>query len=146
MAEGTADGIVTPNVGRLRRLADRVQEAHSWLWEGGTNLDALSHRMEYCDEDHAGCAHVGLVEMARVIAASYDQLQWVNDNIYTIARREHRRLEDGKALRPEMWAHVLRLCEQAGAQSRTVGVLRTVDAVDPHACSTGKPSTRESKD
>jgi hypothetical protein len=49
---------------------------------------------------------------------------WVIDNIYTIARREYRRVEDGKPLRPEMWTHVLRLCEKAGAQSRTVGVLR----------------------
>lgn len=62
-------------------------------------------------------------------------LRWTLDNIYTVARREHRRVEGGKALRPEMWAHVLRLCEKTGAQSRTVGVMReepqTVDAVDP---------------
>jgi hypothetical protein len=47
-------------------------------------------------------------------------LMWVIDNIYTIARRELRR----KELRPEMWNHVLRLCERVGAKSRTVGVLR----------------------
>ena len=69
-------------------------------------------------------------------------LAWVVDNVYTIARREHRRVEDGKALRPEMWAHVLRLCEQVGAQSRTVGVLRADDAVDPPVTDTGKPATR----
>jgi hypothetical protein len=71
-----------------------------------------------------------------------DELQWVVDNIYTVARREHRRVEDGKPLRPDMWAHVLRLCEQVGAQSRTVGILRTDDAVDPGVTDTGKPSTR----
>jgi len=47
-------------------------------------------------------------------------LLWTIDNIYTIARRESRRTE----LRPEMWAHVIRLCEKVGAKSRTVGVLR----------------------
>jgi hypothetical protein len=52
-------------------------------------------------------------------------LQWTVDNIFTVARREYRRVEDGKALRPEMWAHVLRLCEKCGAHTRTVGVLRT---------------------
>lgn len=34
-------------------------------------------------------------------------LQWTLDNIYTIARREYRRGEDGKEPRPEMWAHIL---------------------------------------
>jgi hypothetical protein len=42
------------------------------------------------------------------------------DNIYTMARREARRQQH--ELRPEMWGHVLRLCEQAGCQPR--GVLR----------------------
>ena len=55
------------------------------------------------------------------------ELQWVVDNIFTIARREYRRVEDGKPLRPEMWGHVLRLCEKAGCHTRTVGVLRTDD-------------------
>jgi hypothetical protein len=72
-------------------------------------------------------------------------LGWVVDNIYTIARREHRRVEDGKPLRPEMWAHVLRLCEKAGSQERTVGVLRTEDAVDPHVGdSTARPRATDS--
>lgn len=72
-------------------------------------------------------------------------LTWVVDNVYTIARREHRRLEDGKALRLEMWAHVLRLCEQAGAQARTVGVLRAAAAVDPdEGISTDRPRAGES--
>lgn len=52
---------------------------------------------------------------------------WVIDNIYTIARREYRRVEDGKAPRPEMWAHVLRLCERVCSRSRAVGVLRSDD-------------------
>jgi len=50
--------------------------------------------------------------------------RWVLDNVYTIARREARRVEEGKPLRPEMWDHIMRLCEKVGAQSRTVGVLR----------------------
>lgn len=57
--------------------------------------------------------------------------QWTLDNIYTIARREIRRLgpdDQGQRSEPtvgrsrEMWSHVLRLCEKAGCQSR--GVLR----------------------
>jgi hypothetical protein len=54
------------------------------------------------------------------------RLMWTIDNIYTIARRESRRTE----LRPEMWAHVLRLCEAVGAQTRAVGILRDVARVD----------------
>lgn len=46
------------------------------------------------------------------------ELRWTLDNVYTIARRESLRTE----LRPEMWGHVLRLCEKVGCQSR--GVLR----------------------
>jgi hypothetical protein len=54
------------------------------------------------------------------LSAPAEDLLWVIDNIYTIARRESRR----EVLRPEMWGHVLRLCEKAGAHERTVGVLR----------------------
>jgi hypothetical protein len=55
------------------------------------------------------------------------QLQWVLDNIFTIARRELRRLERAGASEIESvsgdrWGHVLRLCEQAGCEGR--GVLR----------------------
>lgn len=55
------------------------------------------------------------------------QLQWALDNIYTIARRELRRLERAGASEIESvagdrWGHVVRLCEQAGCQGR--GVLR----------------------
>lgn len=50
------------------------------------------------------------------------ETQWVIDNIYTIARRESKR--EQVKLRPEMWGHVLRLCERVGAHKRTVGVLR----------------------
>jgi hypothetical protein len=53
-----------------------------------------------------------------------DKVQWTLDNVFTVARREARRASDGKPLRPEMWAHVLRLCEQVGCQERTVGILR----------------------
>lgn len=54
-------------------------------------------------------------------------LQWALDNIYTLARRELRRLERAGASEIESvsgdrWGHVLRLCEQAGCQTR--GVLR----------------------
>ncbi len=56
-----------------------------------------------------------------------DLNQWTLDNVFTIARRELRRAEDGKPLRLEMWSHVLRLCEKAGCQERTVGVLRGVE-------------------
>jgi hypothetical protein len=53
------------------------------------------------------------------------------DNIYTIARREYRRLEVGKPMRPDMWAHVKRLCEEVGCQARTVGVLRDGEEAVP---------------
>ena len=56
-----------------------------------------------------------------------DKRDWVIDNIYTIARRETIREQDGKPLRPEMWGHVRRLCEQVGARDRVVGVLRNGD-------------------
>lgn len=79
----------------------------------------------------------------RHLAGDKQVLAWIVDNIYTIARRELRRVEDGKPLRPEMWAHVFRLCDKAGGQLRTVGVLRASDAVDPHAASQQRPSTRE---
>jgi hypothetical protein len=54
-------------------------------------------------------------------------LQWTLDNIYTIARREVRRLERAGAAEIESvsgdrWGHVLRLCESAGCQG--CGVLR----------------------
>lgn len=59
---------------------------------------------------------------------------WVLDNIYTIARREARRAESGHPLRPEMWAHVIRLCEKVGCHER--GVLRdnggSLDSESPH--------------
>ena len=55
-----------------------------------------------------------------------DKLPWTLDNIYTIARREMRRTADQQ--RPEMWAHVLRLCEAVGCKERTVGVLRETPA------------------
>jgi hypothetical protein len=53
--------------------------------------------------------------------------QWALDNIYTIGRRELRRLERAGASEIESvsgdrWGHVVRLCEQAGCQGR--GVLR----------------------
>jgi hypothetical protein len=66
--------------------------------------------------------------------------QWVIDNIYTIARRESRR-EQSK-LRPEMWGHVLRLCEKAGAHTRTVGVLRELDAALSASAVSGEPSSQ----
>jgi hypothetical protein len=53
-----------------------------------------------------------------------DRQQWTLDNIYTIARRESQRHEDGKDARPDMWGHLIRLCEAVGCQARTVGVLR----------------------
>lgn len=54
-------------------------------------------------------------------------LRWALDNVFTLARRELRRLERAGATEIESvsgdrWGHVLRLCEQAGCQSR--GVLR----------------------
>jgi hypothetical protein len=94
-------------------------------------IDALDGKLlarVVAAEDHRG-----------VLAGQLKAAQWVIDNIYTIARRESARAE----LRPEMWAHVLRLCEKVGAQSRTVGILRTEDAVDPQVTDTGKPSTRD---
>ncbi len=60
--------------------------------------------------------------------AQTDLMRWVIDNIYTVARRESRLIERGVELRPEMWGRVMRLCEKAGAQERTVGVLRE----EPH--------------
>jgi hypothetical protein len=84
------------------------------------------------------------------------QLQWALDNIYTIARRELLRLERAGASEIESvsgdrWGHILRLCEQAGCQSR--GVLRdnggsfgqplSADAVDPHATDPGTLTTRD---
>jgi len=65
-----------------------------------------------------------------------DVLQWTLDNVYTIARRElHRATRPGheastSARTVEMWGHVVRLCEKAGCQGRTVGVLRDVEAID----------------
>ena len=61
---------------------------------------------------------------AATTGADLDRIRWTLDNIYTVARRESRRDKDGKSLRPEMWGHILRLCEAAGCRSRTVGVLR----------------------
>src|SRR3990167_10439517 len=52
---------------RLLLLADRVQRAHGWLWDGGTVLHLDSHDMAQCVEDHAGCAHVSLVEAVKRI-------------------------------------------------------------------------------
>lgn len=51
-------------------------------------------------------------------------LQWTLDNVYTIARRELRRLERLAYTDEERdgWRHVIRLCEKAGCQGR--GVLR----------------------
>lgn len=57
-------------------------------------------------------------------ALSDQKAQWTLDNIYTLARRESKRNNDGKMPRPEMWAHVLRLCEAMGCKERTVGILR----------------------
>lgn len=57
--------------------------------------------------------------------ADVGKLRWTIDNIYTVARRESRHAEvSAHRLRPEMWAHVMRLCEAVGAKARTVGVLR----------------------
>jgi hypothetical protein len=80
-----------------------------------------------------------------VNAKTADRMRWTLDNIYTSARRELRK-GDPRG----MWGHVIRLCEKVGCQSR--GVLRdnggsvgepgAADAVDPHADSTGKPTTR----
>lgn len=52
------------------------------------------------------------------------QQGWVLDNIYTIARRELRRLEKLAYTDEERdgWRHVIRLCEKVGCQGR--GVLR----------------------
>ena len=49
---------------------------------------------------------------------------WVLDNIYTIARRELRRLERLAYTDAERdpWRHILRLCEKVGCHGR--GVLR----------------------
>lgn len=50
-------------------------------------------------------------------------LEWTLDNIYTIARREIRRLDRlnaGPVSAKEPWGHVLRLCEKAGRQPRDV--------------------------
>ena len=64
-----------PDTDRLRRLAVRVRAVHAWLWDGGTQLHTMGdHRMECCDEDHNGCAQVGLVETARAVADSHDAL------------------------------------------------------------------------
>jgi hypothetical protein len=49
----------------------------------------------------------------------HDELRWVLDNVYTIARREAAR-DDPRG----RWGHVLRLCEKVGCVSRVVGVLR----------------------
>jgi hypothetical protein len=63
-----------------------------------------------------------------------DVLQWTLDNVYTIARRELHRAtrqdHEASARTVEMWGHVVRLCEKAGCQGRTVGVLRDVEAID----------------
>ncbi len=53
-----------------------------------------------------------------------DLNQWTLDNVFTIARRELRRVNSGLPLRPEMWSHVLRLCEETGCRERTVSLLR----------------------
>jgi hypothetical protein len=84
------------------------------------------------------------------------RLRWVLDNVYTLARRELRRLERAGATEIESvsgdrWGHVLRLCEQAGCQSR--GVLRdnggslgeppSTHAVDPVTQRGQEGSTRD---
>lgn len=53
-----------------------------------------------------------------------DFLRWTLDNIYTLARRELRRLERLAYTDEERdgWRHVIRLSEKAGCQGR--GVLR----------------------
>lgn len=94
--------------------------------------DKHAWRCADCDHFHQSltrkCRVTGRSRVQAERIDSFEPLrgaEWVIDNIYTVARREQRRIDAGKPLRPEMWGHVQRLCEKAGAQSRTVGVLRS---------------------
>jgi hypothetical protein len=73
--------------------------------------------------DELSAAEQDWVKSVRdTVSASPEQtMQWVLDNIYTIARREM-----NKADPRGRWAHIFRLCEQAGCQGR--GVLRADNA------------------
>ncbi len=102
------------------------------------------------DEDTIRLAAKHLLAFVGTKHPAEELRSWTLDNVFTIARREKKRVDSGWPLRPEMWAHVLRLCEAAGCQSR--GVLRdnggsveeppAADAVDPSAGNTGNTSTR----
>lgn len=96
------------------------------------------------------------VRLLRAIAECFradSGRQWVLDNVFTIARRELKRLQNppvDQALSVQRWEHVLRLCEDAGCKG--AGVLRdnggavgepeAADAVDPSATDSGKLTTR----